>query len=156
MSRSTILLATGLIAAAALTACSDATDPVQPELGAAFARTGGDLHVTKDCSQYGGGAGDRCTITTSNRREIAVGSTITYASAAAFPALDTDITIDLPGPGNNAAFGHCTLSLETGLGECTISGGIGQLTGFRARVDVSNVGGANFAWDGSYRFDPRD
>lgn len=156
MTRSTILLAAGMLAAAALTACSNAADPIRPGEGAVFARAGGDLHVTKDCSQYAGSAGDTCTITASNRRELEVGSTITYASAAVFPLLDTHITIDLPGPGNNAAFGHCTLSLQTGLGECTISGGRGKLTNFRARVDVSNVGGATFAWDGSYGFGPRD
>ena len=41
---------------------------------------------------------------------------------------------------------------STGLGQCTLSGGTGTLDGIHARVDVSYVGGYDWAWDGTYRF----
>ena len=113
----------------------------------------GALNVTKDCSTYFGRAGDYCTITSSNLKAIEVGSRITYASAAVWPNLDTDIVLDPPGPGNNRAFGHCTLNLVTGIGVCTLSGGTGKFTWLQASVAVSYVGGPTFAWDGTYSYD---
>lgn len=43
----------------------------------------GDLHVTKECSEDKGLAGDFCTITSSNLEGIEVGSKVVYANAAA-------------------------------------------------------------------------
>ena len=117
----------------------------------AFVRSGA-LNVRKECSGYTGQAGEICTITSSNVPEIEVGSTITYASAAVGAALDTDITLDPPGPGNNRAFGHCTLSLATGIGECRFTGGTGRFKRFRATVAVSPLGWPDFAWDGAYGY----
>jgi hypothetical protein len=68
--------------------------------------------------------------------------------------LNTDVRVDLPGPGNNAAFGHCTINLGTGLGTCVISGGTGKFTWFHAQIAVTPLGGTDFAWDGSYQFSP--
>src|SRR5688572_18365376 len=62
-----------------------------------FVRSG-SLNVQKECSAYTGQAGEICTITSSNVPEIEVGSTITYASAVAGGALDSDVTLDPPGP----------------------------------------------------------
>jgi hypothetical protein len=126
-------------------------------LSASFPRSG-DLHVTKECSAYTGHAGDVCTITSSNVTAIEVGSKIVYAQAADFStlSLDSDIVLDLPGPGDNAASGHCHLSLVTGIGLCTFSGGTGKFTHFQASANVSYLGGPNCAWDGTYSFDPRD
>jgi hypothetical protein len=45
----------------------------------------GELHLTKDCSTYTGGAGDFCTITSSNLAAIVVGSKIFYDQAAGIP-----------------------------------------------------------------------
>lgn len=118
-----------------------------------FVRSGA-LNVTKDCTLYSGQAGDTCTITSSNLAAIEVGSTITYASAAVWPNLDTDVVLDPPGPGNNTAFGHCTLSLATGVGTCTLSGGTGKFTWLKASVAVSYLGGPNFAWNGTYSYGP--
>jgi len=119
--------------------------------------------VTKDCSNggtdpYAGQAGDFCTITSSNVKEIEVGSKVLYAQAADFSTLtlDSNVVLDLPGPGNNAAFGHCHLNLVTGVGLCTFSGGTGKFTHFDATANVSYLGGPNYAWDGTYSFDPRD
>ena len=118
-----------------------------------FVRSGA-VNVTKECSEYTGQAGDICTITASNLRDLPAGTTITYASPLVWPNLDTDVVIDPPGPGNNQAFGHCTLSLETGIGTCTFSGGTGKFTHLQGSVAVSSLGGANFAWNGSYRYAP--
>lgn len=116
----------------------------------------GDLQVSKECSEYTGAAGDFCTITSSNLNAIKVGSRVYYLQAADFGSmtLDSDIVID--GPGNNNAYGHVTLSIVTGAGAVTLSGGGGVFRGFQASVDVSTTDGVNFAWDGTYSFSPRD
>lgn len=115
----------------------------------------GALNVKKDCTGYTGAANQTCTITHSNVKAIEVGSTITYLQGAnAAGILDTDIVLDPPGPGNNVAFGHCTVNLGTGTGVCTLSGGTGKFTHLNARVAVTPLGGPNFAWDGTYSFAP--
>ena len=126
-------------------------------VSASFPRSG-NLHVTKECSAYTGLAGDACTITSSNVKEIEAGSKVVYAQAADFStlSLDSDVVLDLPGPGNHTASGHCHLSLVTGIGLCTFSGGTGKFTQFHASANVSYLGGPNYAWDGTYSFDPRD
>src|SRR5256885_6279386 len=69
----------------------------------------GELHVTKECSQNHGNAGDFCTITGSNLNAIDAGMKVIYADAAGPFGLgdfgfDTDVVLD--GPGNNDAQGH--------------------------------------------------
>ena len=76
----------------------------------------GALHVTKECSEYTRLAGGFCTITSSNLDEIEVGSKVIYTIASGPTILDTDVTLDLPGPGNNKAFGHVVLALAAGQG----------------------------------------
>jgi hypothetical protein len=122
-------------------------------LAASFPRSG-ELHVVKECSQYAGQAGQFCTITSSNLGEIEKDSRVIYASNLAFPLLDSDVVLELPGPGNNKAFGHCRLNLITNVGLCTFSGGTGKFTHFSARVDVSSLGGPDWAWNGTYTFAP--
>lgn len=108
------------------------------------------LHVIKECSEHSGGIGAYCTVTSSNVRAIRVGTRIFYAQAAAPDgSLDSDVIL-YAGPGNTAT-GHCTVD-PAGSGRCTLSGGTGKLDGIRARVDVSYLGGPDFAWDGTYRF----
>ena len=109
-----------------------------------------ELHVTKECSQDHGLAGDHCTITSSNVPEIAVGSKVFYDQAAGIPTglLDSNVVLDA-GNGNRAV-GRCTLDLMTGLGLCTFSDGLGQFSGFHARVDVDCRSGCR--WDGTYGF----
>jgi hypothetical protein len=147
-----------VFAAIVLTACADTTSPDQ--LTSAGSRSGsprsGTLHVEKECSAYTGRAGDICTITSSTLAQIEPGSTVTYASDAVGASVNTAVRLDLPGPGNNAAFGHCAINLGTGLGTCVFSGGTGKFTWFHARVDVTPLGGPAFAWNGSYRFSPGD
>ena len=114
----------------------------------------GDLHITKECGDYQGNAGDFCTITSSNVRGIDVGSKVVYGEALGATSLDSDVVLDPPGPGNNKAFGHCALNLLTGLGVCTFSGGTGQFRHFDATAQVSYLGGFDWAWDGTYSVSP--
>src|SRR5262245_6994187 len=96
----------------------------------------GNLHVTKECSQYHGNPGDFCSITWSNLAAIKVGSKVFYDQADGMPRglLDSNIVLDA-GAGNRAV-GRCTVDDTTNLGLCTFSDGTGQFTGFQARVLV--------------------
>lgn len=118
----------------------------------------GELHVTKECSAYTGAAGGYCTITSSSLPAIAVGSRIVYRDALVYPVLDTPILLNLPGPGNNQAFGHVHLDLTTGLGVVTFAGGTGKFTWFTATVAVTPNPAEAFgwSWDGTYAFAPAD
>ena len=110
------------------------------------------LHITKECSQYQGGAGEWCTITASNVRQVPVGSRVLYSQAAGVPAglLDSNVVLDA-GNGNRAV-GRCTVDTTTERGLCTFSDGTGRLAGFEARVDVIHVAGYDWKWDGAYSF----
>ena len=108
------------------------------------------FHLTKECSEFSGGIGSYCTVTSSNVAAITVGTRIFYAQAAGSSSLDSDIIL-YAGPGKTAT-GHCELDFASGIGQCTLSGGTRTLDGIRARVDVSHLGGPNWAWDGTYRF----
>ena len=113
------------------------------------------LHVTKECSEYFGAAGDWCTVTVSSLRRLPVGSRILYSQAMGIPAglLDSNVVLDA-GDGSRAV-GRCTLDLATGLGLCTFSDGTGQLAGFQARVDVTcPADGIVCDLDGTYSFTP--
>jgi hypothetical protein len=169
MIRRTLFIASTIIAAGVITACSDTTAPKQLVSGLTTAAMNhqqddqdgresrsGALHVTKECSQYTRLAGGFCTITSSNLKAIQVGTRVVYASDAVPPLLDTDIRLDPPGRGHSTAFGHVVLDFATRQGVLTISGGTGKFTGFHATVAVSYLGGPNWAWDGTYSFSPRD
>ncbi len=114
----------------------------------------GELRVVKECSQYTGLAGSFCTVTSSNLREIEVGSKIFYDQDMGIPAglLDSNIVLDA-GHGNRAV-GRCTLDLNTNHGLCTLSDGTGKLAGFHARLDVvcQPPQGWPCTWDGPYGF----
>jgi hypothetical protein len=111
------------------------------------------LHLTKECppTQYQGQIGGYCTVTSSNVPAIPVGTRIFYAQAAGPASLDSDVIL-YAGRGKTAN-GHCNLDFATGLGRCRLFGGTRTLEGIRARVDVSHLGGYDWAWDGTYRFD---
>jgi len=122
--------------------------------GSATPRSG-TLHVTKECSQYQGRAGEFCTITSSSINAIKPGSKVFYASAAALGALDSDLVID--GPGNNNAFGHVVLNLSTLSGTVTLSGGTGVFSHFHAGpITVACPAFPACSWDGPYSFGPND
>jgi hypothetical protein len=168
----TYRIAFPLLALAMVSGCNgrDATDALSPNLNASireapatasnasFPRSGA-LHVTKNCLEYTGLAGGFCSITSSNLQQIEAGSKVIYAVIRGATELDSDVILDLPGPGNNTAFGHCHLVFATGVGLCTFSGGTGKFTHFEASAVVSRIGLAaerNWAWDGTYSFDPQD
>ena len=122
--------------------------------GSATPRSG-TLHVTKECSQYQGRAGEFCTITSSSINAIKPGSKVFYASAAALGALDSDLVID--GPGNNNAFGHVVLNLSTLSGTVTLSGGTGVFSHFHAGpITVACPAFPACSWVGPYSFGPND
>ena len=133
--------------------------PVGAHVSASFPRSG-DLYVTKTCppSTYTGAAGDFCTVTSSNVTEIEVGSRVVYAQAIDFStlSLDSDVVIDVPGPGSNTAFGHCQVNLVSGLGHCTFSGGTGKFTWFQASVAVTHDANFLWYWEGTYSFSPQE
>jgi hypothetical protein len=113
----------------------------------------GNLHVTKECSQYTGASGSFCTITASNLGPIKVGSKVYYDQAAGTPAGLLDSNVVLDGGSGNRAFGRCSLDLSTGAGLCTFSDGTGQFARFQARISISYLGGPNYGWNGTYSFD---
>jgi hypothetical protein len=121
--------------------------------GVAASPRSGDLHVTKECSEYFGQAGEFCTFTSSNIKAIEAGDRIVYADAAGVGALDTDVVI-AGGPGNTAR-GHCTLAFASLPGRCTFSGGTGTFTHFHASVAVSVDSAGLWHWDGTYDFRPQ-
>lgn len=167
MNRRTLLMATAIIASTCITACSDTTAPGKVLPGdlpaAAMNRQHGDqdrsesrsgaLHVTKECSRLAEGF---CTITSSNLKQIKVGTRVVYASAPGPTGLDTDVILDPPGRGKSTAFGHVVLSLATRQGVVTISGGTGRFKRLHASAAISHLGGPNWAWDGTYSFSHRD
>jgi hypothetical protein len=110
----------------------------------------GELHVTKECPEYKGAAGDFCTIKSSNIEEISDGAKVVYASAARDGSLDSDIVLDAGG--GNAANGHVMLDLGSGTGSLTFTGGTGSLAGFTASVKVSADAAGLWHWDGTYSF----
>ena len=149
---------------------NDATDPASANLhstivgatASAFSESfprSGELHVTKECTQFNRLAGGFCTITSSSLEQIEVGTKVIYTSASGPTVLDSDVTLDPPGPGNNKAFGHVVLALQAGQGTVTFSGGTGKFTHLSGSVVVTRVGVPSlktWRWDGTYSFDPRD
>lgn len=122
---------------------------------AAAPRTGA-VHMTKNCASYSGTAGGYCTITSSSLGEIEVGSKVVYASALVDGKLDSDLILELPGPGHNVAFGHVVLDLAQQRGQVTFAGGTGKFTHFQASFDVTPLTAdlVNWNWDGPYSFRP--
>ena len=112
----------------------------------------GDLHATKNCLGFTGNAGSHCLITSSDLPQIEVDSRIEYLQPALLltPA-GSDVVLDPPGPGNNLAFGNCSLA----VGRCTFWGGTGKFTHFHASIVVSHLSGFDWAWDGTYSFSPK-
>jgi hypothetical protein len=120
----------------------------------------GDLHVTKECSQYQGQAGQFCTIKSSNIPWIKAGMKVVYTDAADFGTMTLDTDVVLSRGEGSAAEGHVKLNLATALGTVTFDGGRGAFKTFHASaaVTVTNRGNPNelWHWDGTYRFGSDD
>jgi len=111
--------------------------------------------VTKECSGFNFLPGSFCTIQSSNLNAIEVDSKILYLQPTLLFTPDgSDVVLDPPKPGNNRAFGHCSLA----LGVCTFSGGTGKFTWFSADVRVSppTRDDPDWHWEGTYSFSPKD
>ena len=124
---------------------------------AALAHEKGQLHVTKNCSEYTGAAGSFCTITSSNLAVLKVGTKVFYDQAAGIPTGMLDSNVVLEAATGDSAVGRCTLDLSTTLGLCTFADGTGDFAGFSARVDVSPFpppDAVDIHWAGTYSFDP--
>jgi hypothetical protein len=120
--------------------------------GVAASPRSGELHVTKECSEYSGLAGSFCTFIGSNIKAIDGDDRIVYTVAAGVGSLDTDVVI--AGGPDGVASGHCTLVFASLPGRCTFSGGTGIFTHFRASVAVSLDSAGLWHWDGTYEFSP--
>src|SRR6516162_7729808 len=99
----------------------------------------GDVHITKECSQYTGAPGSFCTITSSNLSQIPAGTKVYYDQAVGIPTGMLDSSVVLRIGQADWAVRRCTLDGNTGAGICTFSDGVGPLTGFSARVVVSHT-----------------
>lgn len=110
----------------------------------------GALHVTKECSEYHGLAGEFCTITSSNIPQIKAGMRVVYLQPLGPEGLDSDIVLSR-GHGS-AAFGHVVLNGTTS--RVTFSGGTAAFVGFQADADISVDEAGVWHWDGTYSFTP--
>ena len=115
----------------------------------------GRFHITKECSQYTGGAGSFCTITSSTLSgdSCRLEGPLRPGGGHSGQACWTATSFSTPAT-RNRAVGRCTLDGVTSLGICTFSDGTGELTGFTARVDVSPFPNdlVNYHWRGTYSF----
>ena len=137
------LLLAAVAAGAFAVASSAGTTGAPPRSGA--------LHVTKECSEYRGLAGQFCTITSSNIPQIKRGMRVVYLQPFGPNGLDSDLVLSR-GHGS-AAFGHVVLNATTS--RVTFSGGTGAFVSFQAAVDVSEAAGVWY-WDGEFRFGRED
>jgi hypothetical protein len=113
---------------------------------------GGALHVTKECSEYTGGLGEFCTITSSNVKTIQPGMKVFYlAVPGSDGVLDSDIAVSSGNGG--AGVGHVLVG-DTG-GRVTLSRGSGRFRGFRAKARVSVDSKGIWHWDGTYSMERR-
>jgi hypothetical protein len=114
---------------------------------ATAASKSGELHVTKECSEYDGTIGSFCTITSSNVPAIRPGMRVVYLAAPANGVLDADIV--LTAKGLSVASGHVVLDLATATGSVSLSGPAGKRT-FSAEAVVSVDAAGVWHWDGTY------
>jgi hypothetical protein len=161
----TYRIALPLLALLAAVGCSgrDATAPMSSDIhvgdlqalasSSASSVRSGTFQGVKECTGFTGGAGSFCEIVISNVKEIALHSRIYYLDpVSVFTPAGSDVVLDLPGPGNNAAYGHCALNLTTLTGLCTFSGGTGKFTNFQGSFVVSDPFDKSWHLEGAYSF----
>jgi hypothetical protein len=114
----------------------------------------GTLTVYKECSEYTSLTGSFCTIKTSNVDQIKAGSKVVYLQPK---SLASDVILDPPGPGDDKAYGRCSLNKD-GNGTCVFTRGTGAFNGFHATLRVRHLGDPSespfYYWHGSYSFGP--
>ena len=121
---------------------------------ASAAPRSGTLKVYKECSEYTGLSGSFCTIKSSNLKEIKAGSKVIYLQPK---SLASDVILDPPDPGNDKAYGRCSLN-KAGNGTCVFTRGTGVFKGFHANLRVTHLGDPSaspfYYWAGPYNFSP--
>ena len=120
--------------------------------GTTGAPRSGQLHVSKECSEFTGLPGGFCTITGSNLNGIDPGMKVIYLDPHfVSPNLISNLVVD--GLGNNDAYGSVSLNVVTWIGSLTLSGGTGEFSGFHANITVDcTPSGSPCTWDGPYNF----
>jgi hypothetical protein len=117
--------------------------------GALAGEKKGQLHVTKNCSEFTGTAGTFCTITSSNLAQIKVGSKVFYDQAANIPTgmLDSNAVLNV-GPGDWAV-GRCTLDLSTTSRTVHLLGRNGRPRGVQCSRRCIAISGRRYqlGWD---------
>ncbi len=114
----------------------------------AASRAGGELHMTKECSEYTGQPGSFCTLTASNIDGIPVGCRVVYESAAGEKTIESNVTLMFGD--EKLVFGHVLFDFTSNTGTLTLTGGTGAFTGLHADAVVTSDGGAEAHWDGTY------
>jgi hypothetical protein len=112
----------------------------------------GGMYVTKECSENTGLAGTFCTLTTSNVPGITAGMKVIYELAWTADTVPWVSNILLTDGRGNTAFGQVSLNAGGNDGTVTLDGGTGRFHAFHAKAAVVWLGGADYAWDGTYRF----
>jgi hypothetical protein len=136
---------------------------------AAFATAGsasprsGQLHVTKECSEFTGLPNGFCTITGSNLNAIGVGMHVVYTDPT-FVGNELISHLFIDGPGNNDANGNVALQVPVpgGIpdpndwtGHLVFTDGTGRFSGFHANIFVDcRPSGSPCTWEGPYNFTP--
>jgi len=156
-------MALPLLALVVAGGCSgtDSTTPISSDAKAVSSASpsalrGGAFHAVKECTGFTGASGSFCEFSESNVKAIPKGSRFYYQDPPlnVFSPAGTDVILDVPGPGNNQAFGHCAMNLATSVGLCAFSGGTGKFTHFHASLVVSNPQGLSWDLNGSYSYSP--
>jgi hypothetical protein len=153
-------LASAIIASVVTAACSDTTAPNKPASegsSSSFQRSGA-VHITKECHEYFGQAGDHCTIIASNVPLIPVGARVFYLMAADLVNGTYDGDVELRVQRGNVAFGHVIVTdlfstvPHTTIGNAAFSGGTGRFKEFHGQIVVSVSSNPSYNWDGTYSF----
>ena len=142
-----------VVFAAATIAASCAQAPATPTAPSASVTTSGtsasiqkSLLLTKTC-----GLIDHCTVKTSSAGPIPPDSDIYYSGPLLVDRTTSRIVVTTPA--GDTATGNCSLSYDTFVGTCVLTGGTGALAGLHANVRVSGDDDAGvFTWEGRYHF----
>ena len=128
--------------------------------GSASPPSGGQLTITKECSQFSGQPGGFCTITSSNVPGIDSPTQVVYTDPT-FVGHVLRSHLYIEGSDGNP-YGYVVLQVPVpggipdhndSTGRLTFSGGTGSFSGFHATVFVDcRPSGSPCTWDGTYNF----
>ena len=120
----------------------------------------GQIHIQKVCpgTTFTGIDGSYCSVTVSDQAALPISTRIYYNGLPAVKegeAAFLDSPVVLYVDATDWAIGRCTVNFANARGLCLVTDGVGQLAGFRARIDVriDVLTGITY-WDGTYTFAP--